>query len=320
MKKTVKICVLSILLASFLTPATAQVQHFLGAWAHGGEYSYLATLDRSRFDMSSSLGGGGGIGFAYELRAGDHFLLNLGVGANTVWTRFKVPDCQYVMHNVIDSEGEVFDYIYNVEHRRDAYWVTSLQVPLMVGGQWGRFYFLAGAKFDMAFFTQTTMKADISTIGDYPQYIAQLHNIPQQGFVDNMPWVQQTRIGMKPNVTASFEIGCRLGEIYKETGYDVPSQKVQYRIALFADHGLLDPHIATQNDLMHIPATYNAGNPLTGLNASDVMACKEVSNIMGRFDTFMIGAKFTVLFRLPKAKSCVICRDEPFRSSHGILE
>lgn len=320
MKKNVRISILFAVLWALSAPISAQVTHFLGAWAQGGEYSFLPTLDRSVFDMKASIGGGGGLGFVYEMRAGDHFLLDVGVGGNSVWTRFKVPDRQYVLHNMLDTEGEVFDYIYDVKHRRDAYWVTSLQVPLLIGGQWGRFYFLAGAKFDMALLTTATMVAEVSTLGDYKQYITPLHNIPSQGLRDNMPFVQQQRVAFKPNVTASLEIGCRLGDIYKDKGFDVPAQKVQYRIAAFADYGLLDPHSPSGNPLMHVPATYNVQNPLDGLNAYNVMSSKDVSDIMGIFSTLMVGVKFTVLFQLPKAKNCVICRDQPFRSSHGILE
>ena len=320
MKKEVKICMLFAVMVALVAPVSAQVTHYLGAWAHGGEYSYLARLDRTNFDMKSSLGGGGGLGFVYEMRAGEHFLLDVGVGANSAWTRFKVPDRQYVLHNVVDSEGEVFDFVYDVTTRRDAYWTTSVQVPLMVGGQWGRFYFLAGAKFDMALYVPVTMKANISTIGDYPQYITPLRNIPAQGFVDNMAWDQKGMVSFKPNVTASTEIGCRLGDVYKEKGFDVPSQKIQYRLAVFADYGVIDPHTSNGMQLMHVPATYNPKAPLSGLMASDVMSCQELEAIQSHFYTFMIGVKFTVLFRMPEKKSCVICRDQPFRSSHGILE
>lgn len=320
MKKNVITSILFAVLWALSAPISAQVSHFLGAWAQGGEYTYRAVIARDIFDMKSSLGGGGGLGFVYEMRAGDHFLLDVGVGGNSAWTRFKVPDRKYALHNMVDSEGEVFDYVYDVRHRRDAYWVTSVQVPLLVGGQWGRFYFLAGAKFNMALMTISTMKAEVSTLGEYKQYITPLHNIPAQGFIDNMPFVQQQSVAFKPNVTASVEIGCRLGEIYKEKGFDVPSQKVQYRIAGFVDYGILDSHIATGSPLMHVPATYNAKNPLEGLNACNVMSSKEVNDIRGAFTTLMVGVKFTVLFQLPKSKSCVICRDEPFRSSHGILE
>ena len=320
MKKNVKISILFAVLWALSIPVSAQVSHYLGAWAQGGEYTYRATLDRQAFDMKSSLGGGGGLGFVYEMRAGDHFLLDVGVGGNSAWTRFKVPDRQYILHNMLDSEGEVFNYIYDVKHRRDAYWVTSVQVPLLLGGQWGRFYFLAGAKFDMALMSTSTMVAEVSTIGEYKQYITPLHNIPAQGFKDNMPFVQKQLVAFKPNVTASVELGCRLGDIYKEKGFDVPSQKVQYRIAVFADYGLLDPHVATDSPLMHVPATYSVKDPLEGLTAYNVMSSKEVNDIKGIFTTLMVGVKFTVLFQLPKSKNCVICREQPFRSSHGILE
>lgn len=321
MAKLVKIVVLLAVFCGYSAFCSAQVSHYLGWWVHGGEYSYLTTCDKtSDFALSSSLGGGGGLGFLYELRAGNHFLLDVGVGGNTGWTRFKVPDAKYTLHNMIDSEGEVFDYVYDVRTRKDAYWNTSLQVPLLVGGQWGKFYFLAGAKFDMVLLSQTTVKASISTIGDYPRYIDPLHNIPSQGFVEAMPWQQKGTAVFLPTVLASAEIGMRLGPVYKETGYDVPKQKIQYRLAVFADYGVLDAHKAGSSPLLHVPATYNVENPTQGVVATDVMTSAEMQALHGQFRPFMVGVKFTMLFRLPEKKACVICKEQPFRSSHGILE
>lgn len=332
MSKDVKILLFLAVLTAFSTTVSAQVTHYLGAWAHGGEYSYIPTYDETQgFELKTSLGGGGGLGFVYELRAGRHFLLDVGLGANSAWTRFRVPDGQYPLHNMIDSEGEVFDYVYEVEHRKDAYWNTSLQVPLLIGGQWGKFYFLAGAKFDMAIMTNAITKASVTTGGDYSAtYIMNpeiLHNIPSQGFVNDMPYVDMNPVSFKPNVTASAEIGMRLGDVFNATGFDVPKQKVQYRIALFADFGVLDFHRAAPSvtegqsyELMHVPATYKAEMPLMGVKATDIMSSKEMADLGGTFRSFMAGVKFTVLFRVPEKKACVICKDQPFRSTHGLLE
>ncbi|MBR3648566.1 MAG: hypothetical protein IKN59_09335 [Paludibacteraceae bacterium] len=321
MAKQVKIVLLLAVLCGYSSLLSAQVQHYLGWWAQGGEYSYQAVCGATpTFSLRTSLGGGGGLGFVYELRAGGHFLLDVGVGANSVYTRFKVPDMQSTLHNVIDSEGEVFDYVFDVTNRKDAYFNTSLQIPLLVGGQWGKFYFLAGAKFDMVMMSLTTTKATVSTLGDYKQYIDPLRNIPSQGFVDGMQWVQKGRASFKPTVLASAEIGMRLGPVYKETGYDVPQQKIQYRLALFADYAVLDQHKAGDQPLLHVPATYSVKDPLQGMHATDVMSSREVESLKGRFFPMMIGVKFTMLFRVPEKKSCVMCKELPFRSSHGLLE
>ena len=247
-------------------------------------------------------------------------MFDAGLGVNSAKTRFKVPDAEYALRNVIDSEGEVFDYVFDVKDRRDAYWVSSVQIPVMLGGQWGKFYFLAGAKFDMALLVGTNVKASISTIGKYERYIDPLRNIPSQGFVDNTPWEQNGIVSFKPGVTGSAEIGMRLGPVYHATGYDVPRQKVQYRIALFGDYGILDTHREGDAPLMHVPAAYNAKEPMTGLVATDLMSSKEMKDRMGHFQSYMVGVKFTVLFLLPEKKACVICKDSPFRSTHGLLD
>lgn len=325
MSKDVKILLFLAVLTAFSTNLSAQVSHFMGAWAQAGEYSFKPTYDQSQgFELKTSLGAGGGLGFVYEMRAGRHFLLDAGLGVNSAWTRFRVPDGKYPLHNMIDSEGEIFDYVYEVNRRKDAYLNTSLQVPVMVGGQWGKFYFLVGAKFDMAVLTLSTVKASVTTGGDYSAtYIMDpdiLHDIPSQGFYNDMPFVDASPVALKPNVTASAEIGMRLGQVFNATGYDVPKQNVQYRIALFADYGLLDLHRSGESPLMHVPSQYETAMPLKGVKATDIMSSKEMADLGGQFRSLMIGVKFTVLFRVPEKKACVICKDSPFRSTHGLLE
>ena len=337
MKKELKKGLLLALMAAVSTVASAQVTHFIGGWVQGGEYSLFSNVDRTALNLRPSLGGGVGIGFNYELRAG-HFLLDAGVGTNTGWTRFNVPDHEVTIPNQIDRNGDRFDYVYTLNHRKDAYWNSSLQVPLMVGGQWKKFYFLVGGKFDWAYRTLTYTKAAINTAGVYKTFPPKTEtNDQMHGFVTNFPWVMMDTImkPFEPNVTLSMEIGMRLGEVFEGRGFDIPDPKVQYRLALFADFGLLDIHHKPMNPgteglLWTVPDKYS-DMPFTpyGIHSQDVMHSREAANAgkvkegetpTARFNSFMVGVKFTILFRLPQKKICLSCKDEPFRSSYGILE
>ena len=164
--------------------------------------------------------------------------------------------------------------------------VTSLQIPLLLGGQWGKFYFLTGAKFDYALYTINHLKADQETIKGSITYQK-----------------RDSTISFKPNLMVSAELGFRLGDVFEETGFDVPNPIAQYRLALFADVGVLPINKEAQNSL---------------IENGNVMSCRETKD--AKFKSFMVGIKFTVLFRLPKKKVCLSCMDQPFRSSHGILE
>ena len=328
MTKQVKIVLLLAVLSGYSCLLQAQVSHYLGWWGQAGEYSFVPKYEKSpsTLDVKSSLGAAGGLGFMYELRAGKHFLLDVGLGASTGLTRFKMPDMEFILYDKLDSEGDALNLVYNVDKRKDMYWNTSLQVPLLVGGQWGKFYFLAGAKFDMALYTQSTVKSLMSVKPEYMVYFPMDEN-PTKGYVKNVPRRTQEKKSFYPTVTASVELGMRLGPVYKETGYDVPKQKIQYRIGFFADYGVLDIHRVGTEPLLKVPdfgkvyPNEAAGfDPFKDIVTTDVMSSDMMKTAKAAFYPLTLGVKFTMLFQLPEKKSCVICREEPVRSLHGIME
>lgn len=325
MKKQAKIFIVLAVLFGCVEVSTAQVRHYLGLWAHAGEYSFVPNYEGmgetgDPLMLKTSLGGGGGLGFTYEMRAGQHFLLDLGVGANTAYTRFKVLDKDYALYNQMDTENEIFNYVYEVRDRRDAYHTTSLQVPVMLGAQFGRFYFLAGAKLDMALLVNTKVRATVNTVGRYKQYIEPVRNVPTQGFYEGMELQQPGKIAFLPNVTASAEIGGYLTPVYSARGFDVPNQKIQCRLALFADYGILDAHKPGNKLLMQTTSGFSMDAPLESLRSTDIMSSVGVADQNTRFNSLMIGLKCTVLFRMPDKRICVMCRESRFHNTHRLTE
>ena len=308
-------------------PMNAKVTNYIGATAQVGEW----TLMPSGSTYSPSLGVTGGLGFQYELQAGrayrpTRFLFDIGVGASGGMTSYRQSSNQTVtLYNQFDTEGDQFDYVYNVNNRRDRYNDVAVQVPLMVGMQHKRFYFLAGVKVYAHIWTKTKSTASIETYGSYvygdgeggATYIgstgqSDLRNVPDQQFFTNVQKSGGVKTNFNLDLDLSMEIGARLGTILYDVGYDVPKRKIEYRLAAFVDYGLLDLHTKGNQQALITPTTYE-NNPDKGprsmvdnLVMNDVMS---TSGFASKVNNLVVGLKFTILFQMPEEGKCVICSD-----------
>ena len=315
----------------FSTSMQAKVYNYLGGYAQVGEWSLLPKNSA----YTASFGGVGGIGFLYELQAGGaynptRFLLQVGVGAHGGMTNY-IQSCSMraVLPGQLDLDGDMtFDYVYELNDRHDRYTNIATQIPLMIGVQSGKFYMLAGAKFSANLWTKSYSSAQLTTYGVYNEF-DEFRSMPEYQFFDNMPISSSVRTTLKMNIDISMEIGGRLGLVTNAVGYDVPKRKVEYRLAGFVDYGIMDIHY--QRDQLAI-GTYNPANPsqilpiegnlsynkgvtnpvyettsmIDNLVMNDVMS---TSGFASAVNNLVVGLKFTILFQLPEAGQCVICRD-----------
>jgi len=316
MMKPAKIALLSVLLLGATMSVSAQISHYVGAYAQAGEASLMPTGDET--ELATSLGFGAGIGATYELRAGKYFIMDLGLGIHPSYNVFKIAGSKETLRNMTDSQGDVFDYVYNITDRRDRYTNLSLQVPVLFGCNFGRVYFLGGVKADLSCLVRDKTSMYISTEGVYKQFIDPLTNMPEHYFYDQQYTEQRASVKFDPTLMASFEVGMRIGEIYKGTGYDIPKQKIQYRLAMFFDYGIIDIHRPGSKPAIQLPSTINTANALEGITYTDILSTE---NVCDEVHPFMIGLKFTVLFQMPNKKRCVMCEESrPKRSGYGLLE
>ena len=317
----------------FCGSMNAKVANYIGATAQVGEWTLLP----SGSTYGPSLGVTGGAGFLYELQAGrtyspTRFLLDLGVGAGAGMTSYIQSSSKTVtLPGQYDLDGWKFDYVYNVNDRRDRYNDVAVQVPLMVGMQHKRFYFLAGLKVYAHVWTQTKSTASIETFGHYgyggttgdkPTFIgstgqSDLRNMPEYQFFPGIPKNGGVKTTFNLDMDLSFEIGGRIGIINYAVGYDVPKRTVEYRLAAFVDYGLLDLHTKGTQEALVTPSVYDTdpGSPdfvyntttmVDGLTMNDVMSTADFAS---KVNNLVIGLKFTVLFQMPESGKCVICAD-----------
>ena len=313
------------LLVAMLLCSTAQgkVDHFVGGYAQIGEWSLLP----SKSNYAGSIGVAGGVGFQYELQAGKkyrptRFLMDLGVGASGGMTAYMQSSSKVEkLENQRDLMNEPFDYVYDIQDRKDKYTNIAVNVPIMFGIQYKRFYALAGMKVYANIYTKSRSNANLTTYGDYVEF-GEFRNMPEYQFFEN----EKVSTGMKTSfnldLDLSLEIGGRLGNVLYDVGYDVPKSKIEYRLAAFVDYGLLDIHTKGTKSALKLPERYDIDpesanyiyrtrSMVDNLEMNDIMSTNGFASAV---KNLVVGIKFTVLFQLPEPGQCVICRDN-YRSS-----
>ena len=307
----------------------AEVRNYIGAYANLGEWTLLPQESK----YSASFGVAGGLGCQYELQAGrkyrpTRFLFDVGVGLQAGLTSFmQSSNVNAVLENQTDLDGWSFDYVYEMSDRRDQYTNYAVQVPLMIGVQYRKFYMLAGAKLNANIYTQSHSKANLTTYGRYKE-VDDLRNMPEYQFFNDRKVTGGVKTGLKMDVDVCLEIGGRFGYYTEDVGYDVPKRRVEMRLAGYIDYGLLDIHyrrdqlalgmINPENKDQILPLeymrynqgatypVYNTTSMVDNLVMNDIMS---TSGFAKAVNSMVVGLKFTILFQLPELGQCVICRD-----------
>jgi hypothetical protein len=199
---------------------------------------------------------------------------------------------------------------------------VAVQVPLLLGLQHNAFYMLVGAKLNANLLKKANTTVTASTYGHYVQF-DDMYNRPEYQFFDKQPLKAKTDANISNlHIDLSLEMGGRLGFHSNDVGFDVPKNKVEYRLAGFLDYGLLDFHTQRSLDAYEMPSKYdidkssdnyiyNTTTMLDNLKMNDIMS---TANFASKVSNFVVGLKFTVLFQLPGDKHCTLCHDA-YRSS-----
>ena len=108
------------------------------------------------------------IGVDYRLLH-NNFLFSLGLEGMSELNANQL-DKLDVSIPMVDTEGELFDMHVLVDKSRDLSHMANLNIPLLVGGEWGRFYFMVGPKVAINLYGMTSSSAQITTYGEYDQY------------------------------------------------------------------------------------------------------------------------------------------------------
>lgn len=262
-----------------------------------GTYMGAGTLNQSNALQQLKGGPGVGLDITYNLEYG-HFLFETGLDF-----RFLNSTSAYgfqAIRNDLTYPGTTYSYWFdNVREMRN---MLEFGIPVMLGAQFNRFYFLVGAKVHYGLPMGYSQKGLYDIVVNDPSllepYGMGIHELNGQ---TNQP-IQFKQ----PDLSVAAEIGIDLDEWLqaqpdKKKAKVKPGQRlpfgrehIHYRVGLFAEYGVLN----TNNT--------PAANPVEF--AADQVAVQKTNTLLAmngdtKLNNLFVGAKFTIQFEVPGKKA-----------------
>ena len=273
-----------------------------------GTYMGAGTLNQSNALQQLKGGPGVGLDITYNLEYG-HFLFETGLDF-----RFLNSTSAYgfqAIRNDLTYPGTTYSYWFdNVREMRN---MLEFGIPVMLGAQFNRFYFLVGAKVHYGLPMGYSQKGLYDIVVNDPSllepYGMGIHELNGQ---TNQPMQFK-----QPDLSVAAEIGIDLDEWLqaqpdKKKAKVKPGQRlpfgrehIHYRVGLFAEYGVLN----TNNT--------PAANPVEF--AADQVAVQKTNTLLAlngdtKLNNLFVGAKFAIQFEVPGKKA----RPDPPPSSYAI--
>lgn len=275
------------------TRLNAETEHYV---TFNGNLGY-STLLNSIQGQSASPGLDTELGVGYRIFHNDFvFATGLGFSYNLYVSKQPIVDTKIDM---LDTEGDPFKMHVYVAHCKDLAHAVNLNLPLLVGGEWGRFYFLAGPKIAYTVYGLTTAKAQCTTSGIYDRYYDDFFDMPNHQFESEQEITNEGTKKLKWNINlmAHAEVGWCINRSFMPKKYNVQPEKVTWFVSLYADYGLLNIN-SVPNDAQ---STFYYKQTDEGVKyyVTPLLLSKQAYN--EAFHNLNIGVKFTVLLQLPIA-------------------
>lgn len=265
-----------------------------------GDFGYSALLHNIA-NHPASTGLNTNVGVGYRLTF-NKFLFSTGAEMAYQLNANKLDNMDFQLP-MIDTEGDLFQMHVLVNESKDYTHMVNLNIPLLFGGEWGRFYFLAGPKFAFNVYGAASSSAVYTTYGEYDQYYDDFFDMPNHQFESN----KQMSSGTLPmkwnmNILAHFEIGGRVGDYYKYKIFRKNPDRVHMYLAAYVDFGVLNIHVNQPGEpIFDYKETPDKGlqfyiQPLMTSNVSDNAIVRNLN----------IGLKYTICFpSKPAGKSYI---------------
>ena len=293
--------------------------HYLTMWGGAGysglvgNYSTASLGKNTRFAETFQqrfIGGGGGLlGVGYELHH-NRFLFSVGPELRFFSSRNNIA---YTADVIRDDYATITQH-YLFDDYSETQAVGQVMVPIMFGGNFERYYFLAGAKVGYTFMGDYTQHGGLTTyvtehlaIDDWMEQTA--HNW-KTADIDEHPLYTGGNKGKNKwglDIALSAEFGVNLNEFFSDEWNKRNEESAhpwRMRVGAFIDYGM--PILSSSdkqegNHFADVPVINELGNEhnpgmLTtrSLHQTD-LADKSLSSLL-------VGGKFTALFQLNKIK------------------
>ena len=208
-----------------------------------------------------------GIGVGYRL-VYNHFLFDVGLGAEYRQAWLRPTALTQVYEPAKDEQGYDYTGHHTWTERRCMIKHAGISLPVMLGGEWDKFYFLAGIKLNADIWGRSSEWGNYSLEADYDRYMNSFVDMPNHGYVSNEPYADEPVVlPSAVQLRACAEIGyCVYGA---ENGRYRKQRSTKVYVSAFGEYSVL--------------GTADTYMPL------------------------LIGARVTALIPLPQKTKCTTC-------------
>ena len=308
MKRITVILTIFLLLSVGLFAQDKTLTHKAGVSAELGFSNLFLGKNAFSADFAQPLlGGGGGLTAFYELQY-SHLLFRTGLGFDYTANRNRLTVPEYV-GTITEYPSMQWHYLFDRYTEHSGYGTAF--IPVMIGGEFNRWFFLAGVKLGIANFGSTQPVTQATIWAEDPDVIEPLQNLYTHALTDYTFRGGKKKADWTPfNLMGTLEFGMNLGKSSSEMNTDgkelneaerykqLHAKKafkdcLRYRVSLFVDYGfsnLLAKHNATEELL-----AFQSVNEITPHSIYDY---KEKSG--GILNNFLVGIKFAVAYEFPR--------------------
>ena len=269
--------------------------------------------NNSNLQLVSNVGGGLMLGINYELQY-RHLIVQTGFGINYSASSNSLYNYGFVA-DVVEYSSMKYHYDFSHYTEQTTYGVGY--IPLKVGAAFKHWYFLAGAKIGIFSFANTSAIAtDVKIWASDQDVIGPLQGMPNHGLQNLHIEDGKKPIHMAPfNAMLSAEIGMPINSLINlrsrkyidDQVYRLASKtdRIQYRLAIFADFGLNNLYKYTAN-----PIAYNADrqgglvavNGVNRLTPYSIYGFQPMQDLV--LNNLLVGIKLSMQLQLPNSSAC----------------
>ena len=255
-------------------------------WGSGGYHSFMTSAPG--IDYTGNFGAGIGLGYEFQFK---RFMVHTGGEFNYLTADLQTSPFIH-QQNLFDPAGNFYVGNYGFYDNNDHYTLGYVNIPLMLGFQFGRFYFLVGGKVGFNILGESSTSTRVVNAGEYPLAIKE---IKKPGF-PTKERTYPTTTEFEMNYGASAEVGVYLGRYKNKEG---KVKRVKYRLAAFADYNFANirPSVTTEEMLINNAEAPYYEPVLNSLMRTEKMKGQHLNNLY-------TGIKFTVLFNVKESVEC----------------
>ena len=301
---TMRFCVRIILIVGLLylgvsspvyahTKLAPEKHHFM--WA-SADFGYATLLNYSTKSVPNPQGFSPALSGGYRIYY-NNFILQTGLSVRYGYYRYMIAD-DHITLSMLDTEGDSFQMHALVRDCKDVSHMIDVGIPVSVGLERNKFYFLVGIKPTFVFFGQAKSEALLTTYGEYDRYVDDFVSMHNHSFVDDNPIASDwLKIPFNFDITGHIEIGLRLDEFNTTAGFQSIKGKLRYYLAVYAESGRLlnfGEKPKNENHLLRYEQL-----PGEELKFYVTPALRSAEMQSASINPMTIGVKFTCLFALP---------------------